>query len=148
MNKYFMQKEGKTEVDIEKQYKGLQVQSVKGLGTYGEASNVYIERWVGSNTADVFIPTDSLGNPTICYNPSDVVITFLLSGEGNVNTVKRDFLNYIQGITFFTDKYRGLKSKLIFMGSVESILEGYSAKSSYIQFSCKFQKVNSIDTIV
>lgn len=149
MGRYLMQKDGKNEIDIEDYFKGLRVLSVKGFGEFGEANNIYIERWIGSNDADVFIPTDSEGNATISYAPKDVVITFFISSSTaniNVLTLKNTFLNYIQGATYFTDGYRRLKNKLIFMGSTENSLERYSERYNYVQFSCKFEKVSSIDT--
>lgn len=145
-----MQKEGGEPIDIEVFFDGLQVQSVTGLGNIGEANNIYIERWIGSNIADVYIPTDNNGVPKVTYNPTDVIITILVSKKNNnVQETKKDFINYIQGITILTETYRGIQSKLIFMGSTEHIKELYSNNNlSFLQFSCKFQKINSIDVIL
>lgn len=152
MGNYLIQKEGQTAIDPEIQFKGLRIQSVKGLGEVGAATNIYTERWIGSNISDVFIPVDNLGNPTISYAPIDVVITLFITnrtGDIDVQSVKNAFINYIQGAIYFIDNFRGLKSKLIFMGSVSNTMEMYGKGTvDHIQFSCKFEKINSIDEIV
>lgn len=148
MTKYFMKKGNDLAIDIESYFKGLRVMSVSGIGEIGKASNIYIERSVISNEADVFIHTDSENKPFVTYEPKEVLMTFLVDDtrhDVDVRKVKDCFINYLQGIVTYWDDSRLLKNDLIFMGDVETPIQKYNSSFNLIQFSCRFEKVKSID---
>lgn len=122
-----------TEVDLEKDFKGLKYLKCEGLEDIGE-SRIYTETYADSDKTRVFIPTDLTNEPTA------IKLTLIFIGE-NRRSLFNSFNEYIRkGFHAYWDTARNKEIIFYVKESIKPSDDIYKGSTPYIQ--CTYTLTN------
>lgn len=142
LNKYFVKKGTDAYADIMTKFNGVDILSVKGLNAQGAPMNIFTQRWVNSNAADVYVPD------TVYFDTNDVEISFIVwnkyDASVDVEAVHDSFIKYMTSnkITL-KSLYNNLACELVCQDAYEPTLVVLKRSGlNYITGTLKLAKVN------